>query len=134
MADWGSFQGQKTVKLLSAWVMFLRPEFLKKQIVFSFIQLRKSTCKSWQMGFTFLRSHSKCSVRSQKDEVVLMNSIVLKREKGKLPTKDIETIKRLIFHCYCKLPFCLLSFQHFISHQLMQLGKTSHCTNRCRLA
>ena len=85
------------------------------------------------MGFTFLRSYSKRGGRWQKDEAVLMNSIVLKREKGKLPTKDIETIKRLIFHCYCKLPFCLLSFQHFISHQLMQLGKTSHCTNRCQL-
>lgn len=63
-----------------------------------------------------------------------MNSIVLKRGKGKLATKDIETIKRFIFHCYSKLPFCLLSLQHFISHQLRQLGKTSHCTNRCRLS
>ena len=84
------------------------------------------------MGFTFLQSPSECG-RSQKNEAVLMNSTVLNREKGKLPTKAMETLKRLIFHCYCKLPFGLLSFQYFISQQLMQLEKTSHCPNRCQL-
>ena len=128
----GSFQGQKTRKLLSAWVMFPKAKSFKSKLYVVLSNSASRLAKSWQMRFTFLRSHSKCGGRWEKDEAVLMNSVVLKREKGKLPTKDTETIKRLIFHCYCKLPFCLLSFQPFISHQLMQLGKTSHCTNRCR--
>lgn len=33
------------------------------------------------MGFTFLQSYSKCGGRSQNDEAVLMNSIVLKRTR-----------------------------------------------------
>lgn len=131
-AGGGSFQGQKTRKLLSAWVMFPKAKSFKSKLYVVLSNSASRLAKSWQMRFTFLRSHSKCGGRWEKDEAVLMNSVVLKREKGKLPTEDTETIKRLIFHCYCKLPFCLLSFQPFISHQLMQLGKTSHCTNRCR--
>lgn len=42
------------------------------------------------MGFTFLPAYLKCDGEAQNDEAVLMNSIVLKRGKGKLATKDIE--------------------------------------------
>lgn len=130
----------KTQELFSKLITFLKPEFSFLFFVLSklFLVLSDSEnqpLKAGRQGACFLDRIivSECGGRSQKDEAVLTNATVLKGEEGKLPAKSIETIKRLIFHCCCKLPFCLLSFQHFISHQLRQLGKTALHTNRCRL-